>query len=829
MRIEQALYGEHRGGHSLLAASGDREVSAKIVQRLDLPDTAPLGVEWSPFLRGFPYGNRYVFARTFLDTGASRGGIVFSHALIVPLDDIVEWRNLCPLLQYLATSDRQRPDPKTVDLVQVESQLPDANDLMNLAEVLASPGKLPAVRIRLDGFDDLVIALWARLGRGIRRNLSFRLSFSPRDLVETPKPALICTPQGMAACWSDYRTVGSSSLREPTSLTAAVLSGHETAAPLLEFMHEVGAEPVNFDELRLTEEAYRCSVNEPTLEEGIRFVRLVEELSPDPGSGRDRKDAFIRHLCRLLPTATAEQILLLRNLRFSSFPTPARVWEALEAWIAENAFPEEQDSKTLSILKDATTSKVAVAEWRTALLKGLTTAARLRKSCFAEAFWRWIRVRPSIVAVVFPHVPTGNDMEKRLVATPPRQLEEASAEILAELALSRGWLRVHGATMSAAYDPLDAVHRQIKVDTDPSFVDGLRLALRLAKPVEVMECALKIDDQRVTSFAGEAVAKNPKLLSTVDLTRANRQAVWREALVINPDTWQGPDDPKAVFHKILDGVLDGRSVDSSLIDRLSQSPVADLGSYPRRSEVWSRVNDAARDNILAATAEGWLQCAEDSGVPFKPDLKLEAVILATDGLETRLGALVSGRTGTAIQVVEALDRYAEHRFSSLLQGMVSGNHSLSFVDAEEIGRLVSKRRWKTVADDLLALYRSGHRDLEPALSTCDSLLDTWTRILLELTPVSEREKWEAFEELATELYPSGPDHEDLWQHAGGKDADLKHRGNGRERWRQALRKIRNGKGPHPTALLKRMLEDYPRNEGIRYLADNNVFGTPTDC
>ena len=82
MQIEQALYGECRGGHSLLASSGDDAVSTGIVQRLDLPDTAPPGVEWSPFLRGFPYEDRYVLSRTFHDTGASRGGMVFSHALL---------------------------------------------------------------------------------------------------------------------------------------------------------------------------------------------------------------------------------------------------------------------------------------------------------------------------------------------------------------------------------------------------------------------------------------------------------------------------------------------------------------------------------------------------------------------------------------------------------------------------------------------------------------------------------------------------------------------------------------------------------------------------
>ena len=830
MQIEQALYGEHRGGHSLLTASGDREVSAEIVQRLDLPDTAPPGVRWSPFLRGFPYRNRYVFARTFLDAGASRGGMVFSHALMAPLDDIAEWRDLRPLLQCLTTSERQRPDATTVDLAHVESQFPDSGDLMNLAEVLTSPGELPVVRIGHDGFDDLVVALWARLGRGIRRNFSFRLSFGPSDLVETPKPALVCTPQGMAARWSGYRTVGSNPCREPTSLAAAVLSGHETAAPFLEFMREIGAEPTTFDELRLIEQAYRFSVDEPTLEHCVGAVRLVERLSPSLDSGRDRKESFVRQLCELLLTARAEQILRLRNLRLSSFPSPARVWRALEAWTAENAFLEEQDSEMLSVLADATTRNAAVAEWRTALLEGLTAAAACsRKSGFTNAFWRWIRIRPDIVATVFPHIPTESDVEKRLAAAPPHELEETSAETLAELARSRGWLRVHGAALSATYGPLDAVRRQIEIDTEPSFIDGLRLALRQAKSVEMVECALKLDDQRITSFAGEAVAKNPKLLSNVDLTRTNAQAVWREALVIDPGAWQGPADPKAVFHAILDGVLDGRSVDSSLIDRLSQSPVADLGSYPRRSEIWSRVSDRARDNFLAATAEGWLQCAEGKGISFKPDQELQSAILATDQLETTLDTLTFQRIGAAIRIVAALEQYDEHRFTCLLQRMISSNDSLPFLDAEGIGRLVSERRWDTVADDLSACYQSSRRDLKPALRACCTLFDIWTRILLGLTPPSEMEKWEAFEELASELYPGGPDDEELWERAGGKDADLKLRKSGRARWHHALRKIRYGKEPHPSALLTRMLEDHPNNEHVRYLADNHIFGARTDC
>ena len=53
-----------------------------------------------------------------------------------------------------------------------------------------------------------------------------------------------------------------------------------------------------------------------------------------------------------------------------------------------------------------------------------------------------------------------------------------------------------------------------------------------------------------------------------------------------------------------------------------------------------------------------------------------------------------------------------------------------------------------------------------------------------LAPVSESEMWEAFRDLAAELYPGGPDEDGLWERAGGDDADLATHGNGRSRWQE---------------------------------------------
>ena len=731
MQIEQALYGECSGGHSLLVSSGDKTVSTGIVQRLDLPDTALPGVEWSPFLRGFPYEDHYVLSRTFHDTSASRGGMVFSHALLAPLDEIGETRDLGPLLDLLATSDRQRPDATTVQFAHTEERVPQAIDLIDTAEALGAEGQLPIVRLGHAGFDELVVSLWAHLLPEIRRGFAFRLSFGPRDLIETPMPALVCTPRGMVARWSEYPVIRPAMCSETSSLAAAMLSGHGKAAPLVDFMQETGAKPATFPDLRLFEQAYRFDIGELTLERRTAVIRLIERLSPDSDAGEGGKNRLVRQLCDVMPTARADEILRLRNLQLSAFSSAKLVWKALKRWMTEYSYPQDQDIEILSVFEDAFADTNAVQEWQTAVLDGLAIASSSPNPAFSNAFWRWAQIRPETTVAVFRHVPVEARIEESLVATVPRNLGEA-AEALATHALSRGWLRLHGTVMSASCSALDAVRRQIKVDTDPVFAEGLRLALRHAKPMELVQFALVIEDSRMPCLAGEAVAKDRKLLANVDFTAIKAQAIWSKALAVDAESWQGPADPEAAFHLILDRRLDGNETDTSLIERLSDSPVANLGSYPRRREIWSYIAGAALHNLLSATAKGWLRQAASGENPFVPEHELQTAILEDDELEQSLDTLIPDRIGTAVRIVTALDRYDQRQFLCLLRKSTSRTTSLAISDAEGVGRLLIERRWEDAAAYLVDQYKTGRGDLKPALRACCDMLDFWERILVSV-------------------------------------------------------------------------------------------------
>lgn len=824
MRIEQALYGEDRdrGGHSLLEASRNDEIASKVAQRLDLPDAAPPGVEWSPFLRGFPYRDRYFLSRTFLDTRASRGGMVFSHALIVSLDQLVRTFDLRPLVKLLAADERSRPLVEAVDLASVETQPPESYDLMDAAEAFASMEKLPAVRVGHVGFDDLVVALWARLLPTMRRNFAFRLSFSPDDLVEDITPALVCTPHAVVGRWAGYRVIGSGIVQEPTSPGSAMLSGRGNDALFLEFMREIGAEPETFRDFQLLDQAYKFSMKQQTLKNCIGAARLIEKLSPDSKVGRDRKDAFIRQIMEVIIEANAEEILLMRNLQLSAFPSSERVWRKLEVWATESVYPHNQDHHMLQALKDATSDN-AVVGWRAAFLGGLAAAARARKPDFINAFWRWIQICPDVVDSTFCHVMAEKDFERCIAEAAPHNIDEEIAGTLLALARSRGWLRMHGVVLSTTCRPLDSVRQQIAVDTDQSFIEGVRFSLRNAKQKEILNCALEIGEPRAISLAGEAVARQPNLLRSVDFSELNAQAIWQKALVINSESWRGPVNPKAAIYIVLDRLLDGERVNSSLVDQLSLSPIADLGGYPHRAKVWRHVDGFARDNFLATTVKGWLERAADSHAPFKPEPELQSAILVADALEPTLNRLCLDHFGTVVRIISALDQYDENRFVSLIRHVIANLFSLSASDAEGIGRLILNRRWMEAAHYVVREYQSGRGDLKPTLRTCYHILSFWTRLSLRLTPLSESEKWDALADLATDLYPGGPNEKGVWERAGGNDSDLLLHENGRTQWRKALQNVRRGAGVRPINLLNSMKEDFPNNERILDLSNGSIF------
>ena len=822
MHVDQAIYGSVRNGHGLRCASGDRKFASELELRLDLPETAPPNVEWSPFTSGFATGGRYVIARTFSDPTAERAGMVISHALICELDDIVSVDDLRPLLRHFIASPCDAPIAvSSLDVSHGSAKPPVPPELPAIAQALVTPGSGPVVRLRTEGFEDLIVALWGQLRPSLRRNLYFRLSFGPNDVAETSPPTIVCTPASLVGRWHQHRIAGQADA--PSNGAAHMIDGSAEGGEVRKFAAEIGAQIDGFDGLRMLEQARQMASARPEGASSLASAaRLIDRLSPDLAEGDAAKRVIIDRIVAALSVAKASDILRLRNLALPGFATGDRVWQAVETWLERSEFPASADPDMVAIVYDALAGDDAHAGWRHAAKRGLEVSSRAAGGEFPRAFWRWVEADPKTTPALVQLVAGSASALASTVVAAPAALAVTTAKPVIEAAKKLKLFQLHAVAAGASMTVVEAARAQSRAETGDD-VDTMRLAVRRANPSEILDAVADVDDARLLVIAGETVAKTPTLLEGRQMSADANRRIWSSALAANADAWQGPADPRQAFDELLVELIDGRNPPVRLLEQLSTTPLADVTSFPRRGELWRHLHSTIRDRLLGATVAAWFSRASGEGTYASVEPDLARSILADPRFDQLLAKLGANQIANGLGVIDAIGGLDAAKFRKWVSAVVTSTRPLPPRDADLLGRTIETQRRSDIVGDLVSMYRDGRRDLDPVLRHCASLIGFWDRWLLNLSPISTTEKWASLAELAAQLYPNGPDQEDLWERSGGRNADLNSHGSGRERWRAAVRSIENGKPPRARKLIHEMRDDYAGNSNLRLLANDPLF------
>jgi hypothetical protein len=807
----------------MLGASGFHEVTSELTSRFDLPDTSPFGVVWSPYLTGFPWGKYYVIARTMADEHAPRAGMVFSHALIAPIDEMVAFDDLDRLVNLLLSEPSRDKILTQID-IEPSGDLPEEADEEQLAvaNLLVSSSRKPVVRLGHIGFDRTVNRLWERLWPSIRRQFAFRLSFGPGDLVESPVPALVCTPSNLGARWSGYPVVtqdlGKSVLTPASALLVGRQSGEEIRAVALALRIDIRS----FGQLALLE---RLDELDETGKIGfatdVAKLRLIEALADGEAKHAVGRETLLSNIISSLASAGAQQIRALRNLTLTSIPQPERLWRSVSGWMEAYFFSPEEDADCVEMICDAGERGKATSEWQSAIEKGLSSAKRNARGGFGNAFWRYTK---TVTSARFQCLLRGLALqpgdEENLIAKPPESIRKEIAKILLPASVAQGLYRLHAVVASLDLDPLAAARAQLHIEPTGADTTTLKLALKKATPKEIVSIALSIQDRRLLELAAESAAAEPTALSDINIAEQPSQELWRLALEKNRQSWRGPKNPESKLFHLLDQMLDGSRVETRTITLLSETPLADLKAYKRRPELWGVLADSTKGRFMKATGEGWLENIDnESGQKMEPEIQKH--ILNSSTFVPTLTRLISQRPGKALQLLSNLSLLDDRGFRSLIPTITA--RRLSIQDATALGQLIHHRRWSTVAEDLARLVREGREDLKPSLRECRDLLGFWTRMRLGIGSESADEKWNGLADVCANLYPAGPDDREIWKRAGGDNADLIYHTDGRTRWFDAVSKIRRGYHLRSWNLLSKMKEDFSWNDDLHVLSQDPEF------
>lgn len=807
----------------MLAASGFHEVTSELTSRLDLPDTSPFGVVWSPYLTGFPLEKYYVLAKTMIDNYAPRAGMVFTHALIAPIDEMVEFDDLDRLVSLLFSEPTRDKILTQIDIEPSGDPPAEADEeQVAVANLLVSSSRKPVVRLGHLGFEQTVNRLWERLWPSIRRQFAFRLSFGPGDLVESPVPTLVCTPSNLGARWSGYPIVTQDQGKSVLTPASALLVGRQSGEEIRAVAQALQIDIRTFGQLALLDRLDELDkTGEIGFDTEVAKLRLVETLADGEAKSAVGRETLLSNIMSSLASASVQQIRALRNLTLTSIQQPDRLWSGVRGWMEAYSFSPEEDADCVEMICDACESGKATSEWQSAITQGLSSAKRNTRDSFSDAFWRYTN---TVSSARFECLLRGLTLqpsdEESLIVKAPESIRKEIAKILLPASVTQGLYRLHAVVASLDLDPIAAARAQLHIEPTGADTTTLRLALRKATPKEIVSIALAIPDRRLLTVAAEIAAAEPAALSDINMAESPSQELWCLALEKNRQSWRGPENPESKLFQILDQMLDGPRVETAIITLLSETPLADLKAYRRRPALWSVLSGPTKQRFIKATAEGWLENIDnESGQQIEPELQHQ--ILNSSTFVPTFARLTSQGIGKALQLFSNLPLLDDRGFRSLIPTITASR--LSIQDATALGQRIYLRRWSSGAEDLARLARQGREDLKASLRECRDLLGFWTRMRLGLGSESVDEKWHGLADVCASLYPAGPDDREIWKRAGGDNADLIYHTDGRTRWFDAITKIRRGYHLRSWKLLSKMREDFSWNDDLRVLSQDPEF------
>lgn len=827
MSVSQAIFGAVGKGHSLIAASpGATALAPRIVGRTDLPNTAPPGVQWTQYESLFVHDGHLCVLRTWPDATAERAGMVFTHALLMPWTEAATMGDLAALAGLLPSTPARATSLNDVTIT-APPPAGDPNDhaLMLMDAMLGGDDANPIVWLGDTGLLEAVAVIWRFLPANLRKALSLRISFGPDDIHANP-PRFVSTPRSLAARWQGRAVIDPAMPAAATSEVTRSLMLDAPAQSIGAYAERFEVDVKSIRELALLQQSWSLSQTTPrSFSSTLGELRLLLRLAPRVDRATSAKHDVVRLLADAISSATADEVLRLRNVDVDDWGADDFLWPPVEAW-AQNDAVKPHDFGLWSTAAGAT----ARPQWTGAIWRGFARAFKSPTADQCNAWWTAWTMDAALAVTAIDRLPRSNKVETALARTYPAAAPAAFAAAIMDAARTKGWLLLH-AQAARTMPRVEAVDAQLAIDRDATHGEALDVLMADASPSEAVAMAIRFPDQRLITHAGQACATTPAAMADFD----NSNPTWRKILVgaaaENPAVFDGLRDLGALRAQLVALFAASSTLEPEFLEAVGSSSLADLTELPNLENLWTQIPGDARPQFVQRTAEAWLaKFAKGDADPSGLGATLRRAIVG-DALRDRFLFGSTASPAGAIRYFEAFDEIRAETVLRWLQHLHQQKTDLDRPLAEQLGRLVRQRHWYGAASAITQhVCIRNWRSVAPAIPALRPILGPLDLTLLFMTGASPGsptadEVWSAFEHIAAELYPEGPNDDELWSRAGGKVSKLPGGKTGAARWHATINLLKRG-GASITGrkLLREMLRDRSRNEHLQWLAKQNWLG-----
>ena len=411
--FDEIMVGEKGRAHDVLTTTLPDEIARSLAHHLDLPGQLPPGVQLESYVSGFPYGNRYVFARTSWDPRAARQGMVFSHALVAEAESISSLPDVVSVFDRLKAIRPVSFNPsKTV--ITLTNNRPTSYPSSELCDLLTTLSDGPAIIVGPSILEESIVALWPRLLPSMRSELRFRMSFGPEE-ADISRMHIVAVPTITATRWPEGRVAAALGADQQEAHTAGgrFLTG-KFERDLPKFLAGLSIECTSFKKLDLCCRALELSINEEDFSKALTGLRLIGILQPAPEKGRAVKAACLDRVAMLPGPKSVSDFLSIRNLDLSPFAERRRFKVHLTTSFTGLLECDFSTDALLPVVESAFNPAQATEDWREAIGAALSNLSPLAANNFAPLIWSAYSIRRDLAQSVLGAVAGVPSMDKTL-------------------------------------------------------------------------------------------------------------------------------------------------------------------------------------------------------------------------------------------------------------------------------------------------------------------------------------------------------------------------------------------------------------------------------
>lgn len=839
--IQQAYYGEVNRAHGCIDSSlkADAGMASALTAFTDRPSAMPAGVQMSAYISGINHGDHFIFTRTIADDSASRGGMVFSHALIINTHDLAKANDLKRLFALFVPSKpeiRKGLQPLSLPAMVITGSslaAPPTRDSQEIAAGLIA-NQLPVVFCgELSAFEEAVATIWNGLPASFRKTLTFSVAFSPANLDSGKK--LIYVQPSLATAFRNMPMTGGKEKVSATDLTEVekYILTQEKGNSFDSFIRALQVAMDDWSILTPAVKAYHFHKklnSDIKPDEARQLIRLLAKISPLPVSGADIKNEVLVHVSGLIKNGKDTNVKALRNLTLQEFQDGKVLLGPSISELLKDMFAGQLalDTEFMLDLYRATDPASGEKWWFDAITGALTACSGSGDPSAMQALWILLEHPDAPLNSILKHLPADAAAAERLSSHLPLDLSGEAAEKIAILIRPRKWYLLHARLLQVAKPTKAAVTEQYQFEHafPGSLFKGTKFLMPGLPDTDLLDLCLKFaDDLFIDEYASRSI-KNGTLLHPLDVALNTWLRIWSASLENTNDLLHGINGLPLKVAGLFSELLKSKSIPMKILALLAESKHADLTDNKQRAALWKKLPNAVQPMFLSTTAQSFLKRTAEGEDLSAPEQELSSKI-GEDRIMTPFLSTYRGQMFAVANVYEGIPGLKDKFLADYISYyQVPINEALSI----RLGNIIAAKVFSLSARQVFEKAKHDH-SFRPALSACSSLIDLglWDKLRyghLFGHTVPEADIYGMLQKVAVRLYDKGPEDNDIWKRAGGENSKLSNNRSREESWRDAIAMLRTGGGgKHASvgSLLKAMLEDNTKNDDLKELS--NYFKT----